>query len=87
MRDGLGWRVGNPVILSIDPGSASVCSITGSSVTFNNPGSCVIDANQAGTAKYQAAPPAQQTITVSGTKIAPVDHLHLRTAQRVANIT
>ena len=65
-----GGGSGNPVILSIDPGSASVCSITGSSVTFNNPGSCVIDANQAGTAKYQAAPPAQQTITVSGTKIA-----------------
>ena len=65
-----GGGSGNPVILSIDPGSASVCSITGSSVTFNNPGSCVIDANQAGTAKYQAAPPAQQTITVNGTKIA-----------------
>jgi hypothetical protein len=61
---------GNPVILSIDPGSASVCSISGSSVTFNNPGSCVIDANQAGNDKYRAAPQAQQTIAVNGTKIA-----------------
>ena len=60
-----GGGSGNPVILSIDPGSASVCSIIGSSVTFNNTGSCVIDANQAGNDKYQAAPQAQQTITVT----------------------
>jgi hypothetical protein len=35
-------------------------------VTFNQAGSCVIDANQAGDAKYQAAPQAQQVITVDG---------------------
>src|SRR5262249_24859581 len=42
-----------------------ICSIAGSTVTFNQPGGCVIDANQAGNAKYQPAPQAQQAITVS----------------------
>jgi hypothetical protein len=51
------------VTFSIDPASASVCSISGATVTFNQAGSCVIDANQAGDAKYQAAPQAQQTAT------------------------
>ena len=58
-----GWS-GNPVTFSIDPASGSVCSISGSTVTFDNPGTCVIDANQAGGAGYQAAPQAQQTVTV-----------------------
>jgi hypothetical protein len=58
-------RSGNPVIYSIDPSSTSVCSVSGSTVTFNEAGSCVIDANQAGNAKYQAAPKAQQTVTVT----------------------
>jgi virginiamycin B lyase len=44
--------------------TTSVCSISGSTVTFNHAGSCVIDANQAGNAGYQAAPQAQQAITV-----------------------
>ena len=60
-----GGRSGNPVIYSIDPSSTSVCSVSGSTVTFNQAGSCVIDANQAGNATYQAAPKAQQTVTVT----------------------
>ena len=59
-----GGGSGNPVILSIDSGSSPVCSISGTTVTFNSPGSCVIDANQAGNTKYQAAPQVQQTVTV-----------------------
>ncbi len=61
-----GGGSGNPVTFSIDPSStSSACSISGSTVTFGQLGSCVIDANQAGSGKYQAAPQAQQTITVS----------------------
>ena len=33
-------------------------------MTYNKPGSCVIDANQAGNGTYAAAPQAQLTITV-----------------------
>src|SRR5258708_5194675 len=61
-----GGGSGNPVTFSIDLSStSSACSISGSTVTFRQLGSCVIDANQAGSGKYQAAPQAQQTITVS----------------------
>ena len=60
-----GGASGKPVTFTIDATSSSVCSISGSTVTFNGPGSCVIDANQAGNAKYQPAAQAQQTITVN----------------------
>jgi hypothetical protein len=59
-----GGGSGNPVTFSIDPGSAPECSISGLTVTFRQAGSCVIDANEVGDAKYQAAPQAQQTVTV-----------------------
>jgi hypothetical protein len=66
-----GGGSGNPVTFTIDPSStSSACSISGSAVTFGQLGRCVIDANQAGTTKYQPAPQAQQTMTVNGTKIA-----------------
>jgi hypothetical protein len=61
-----GGGSGNPVTFIIDTQSASTCSIADGIVTFNRPGSCVIDANQAGTGKYAAAPQAQQVITVTG---------------------
>ena len=60
-----GGASGNPVIFSIDSASGSVCSISGSTVTFNNPGTCILDANQAGDTRYQAAvTQVQQTVTV-----------------------
>jgi hypothetical protein len=55
---------GLPVTLTIDAGAASVCSIAGSTVSFIGAGTCVIDANQAGNANYNAAPQAQQSFTV-----------------------
>jgi len=61
-----GGGSGNPVTFGIDPPSAPVCSISGSTVTFTQAGSCVIDANQAGNDKYEAAPEAQQLVTVNG---------------------
>ena len=60
-----GGGSGNPVVFSVDPASAGVCAVSGSTVTYNNPGACVIDANQAGNGTYAAAPQVQQTITVA----------------------
>jgi hypothetical protein len=60
-----GGGSGNPVVFSADPGSAKVCNVSGTTVTYTAAGSCVIDANQAGTATYAAAPQVQQTITVN----------------------
>ena len=56
---------GNPVSFTIDAQSASVCSVAGATVTFNQPGTCVIDANQAGNDQYLPAPQAQQEIPVA----------------------
>jgi hypothetical protein len=60
-----GGGSGNPVVFSVDPASGpEVCTVSGTTVTYTAAGSCVIDANQAGTATYAAAPQVQQTITV-----------------------
>ena len=61
-----GGGSGKPVVFSVDPGSGpGVCTVSGDSVTFKASGSCAIDANQAGNAKYSAAPQVQRTITVA----------------------
>jgi hypothetical protein len=62
-----GGSSGNPVMFSIDPKSSNVCSISGQTVTFNSPGTCTIDADQAGNTQYQAAQEVQQSITVQST--------------------
>jgi len=57
-----GGGSGNPVIFS--SGSPTVCSVSGSLVTFVGLGTCVIKANQAGQGYYLAAPTATQSFTV-----------------------
>jgi hypothetical protein len=52
------------VSFSIAPGSASVCSISGSTVSMIGVGTCVIDANQAGNGTYRAATTVQQSFAV-----------------------
>jgi hypothetical protein len=42
----------------------SVCTVMGTTVSFGGTGECVIDANQAGDANYEAAKQAEQTFTV-----------------------
>jgi hypothetical protein len=63
-----GGASGKPVTFTIDPSSLSgsnlVCTVSGSTVIFDWPGPCIIDADQAGNTQYQPAPQAQQTITV-----------------------
>ena len=39
--------------------------MSGATVSYTAAGQCVIDANQAGTSTYAAAPQVQQTITVN----------------------
>jgi hypothetical protein len=63
-----GGGSGNPVTFSIDPSSTpGACSVTLGTVLFNGPGSCQVDANQAGGGVYTAAPQVSQTITVDQT--------------------
>jgi hypothetical protein len=55
---------GLTVTFSIDAGSASVCSLSGSQVSFIGVGNCTINANQAGNVSYNAAPQVQQSFAV-----------------------
>ena len=57
-----GGGSGNPVTFSST--TPSVCSVTGSSVSFVGVGSCTVAADQAGNADYQAAPELSQTLSV-----------------------
>jgi hypothetical protein len=61
-----GGGSGNPVTFTVDPASGTgVCTVSGNTVSYTAAGSCVIDANQAGTANYAPAPQVTQTITVT----------------------
>jgi multisubunit Na+/H+ antiporter MnhC subunit len=53
------------VAITIDTSSTSICSISSGKVTFLKAGTCVVDANQAGSSTYLAAPQVHQTITVA----------------------
>lgn len=54
---------GLPVTFSIDPAAAAVCAISGSTVSFQGAGSCLVNANQAGDADWNPAQ-AQQSFVV-----------------------
>jgi hypothetical protein len=64
-----GGGSGNPVVFSLDSSSSvGACYLSGTDgqiVTFTGPGSCVIDANQAGNNTYFAAPTVTVTISVT----------------------
>ncbi len=69
---------GLAVTFSIAAGSAGVCTLAGSTVSFVGAGTCTIDANQAGNGSYQAA--TQVTAVVHRRErgaVATVDLLHL----------
>lgn len=66
-----GGGSGNPVTFAADPSAASVCSVSGTTVTFIGGGTCLIDANQVGNANYQAAPQVQQSFAVTSSAPPP----------------
>jgi Bacterial Ig-like domain (group 3) len=64
-----GGASGNPVVFTVDAssdaGACGVSGVNGKTVHYTAAGSCVIDANQAGSANYNAAPQVQRTIQVN----------------------
>jgi hypothetical protein len=50
--------------VTFSSGSPSVCSVSGSTVSFTESGTCIVRANQSGNASYQPAPQVQQSFTV-----------------------
>jgi hypothetical protein len=64
-----GGGSGQPVVFSVDGTTTLMaCGVKGDTVSLVTAGTCVIDANQAGTSSYQAAPQVQQSFTI---KAAP----------------
>jgi len=61
---GAGGESHNAVTFTIDASSASVCAVSGTTVSFIGAGTCTIDANQAGNSNYNAAPQEVQSFTV-----------------------
>jgi hypothetical protein len=60
-----GGGSGQPVVFSIAPASKLTCSLRAGKVTFIRPGTCTVDASQAGLAgQYAAAPQVSQVIAV-----------------------
>jgi hypothetical protein len=56
---------GGTVAFTIDSTATTVCSITAGVVSFLTPGTCIVDADQAGNANWSAAPQVSQTFTVA----------------------
>jgi hypothetical protein len=60
-----GGSSANDVTFSIDADSASTCSITGGTVSFDHAGSCLVDADQDGNGQYAPATSVQQVVAVA----------------------
>ena len=56
---------GLTVTITVDASAAPICSISGGMVSFDAPGTCVLNANQAGNGTYSAAPQVQQSFAVA----------------------
>jgi hypothetical protein len=55
---------GLAVTYTVDPGSASICSVSGNMVTAFERGDCVVHANQPGNANYFAASQVTRLINI-----------------------
>jgi hypothetical protein len=64
----VGASAGSSLSVTFTSGDISICTVTGTTVSFVGTGTCLINANQAGDGIYGAAPQAQQSFTV---KAAP----------------
>ncbi|MCZ4498821.1 MAG: Endoglucanase-like protein [Marmoricola sp.] len=59
-----GGGSGKPVVLTIDSSSVGVCSISEAEVSYQAPGTCTVNADQAGDADHLAAGRVQQSYSV-----------------------
>lgn len=59
---------GGTVVFTVPSASASVCSVSGSNLTYSAAGTCTVNANQAGNSTYSAATEVQKTITVESAR-------------------
>ena len=60
-----GGASGNPVVLTVDASTSANCAISGGVVSYLKAGTCILDANQAGSANYAPAAQVQQSFAIS----------------------
>jgi hypothetical protein len=77
---------GLAVSFSLAAGSAGICTLTGSSVSFVGAGTCTIDADQPGNATYQAASQVEQSFTVVAPSASPQSITFTSTAPSSATV-
>ena len=76
---------GNPVAISVAAASAGVCAIAAGVVTFNHPGSCVVQADQAGNDDFLAGA-AQQSIAVLKANTSTVTRPRAATVEATVSV-
>ncbi len=54
------------LVVAFSSGSPTICAVSGSTVTITAIGTCIVNANQAGNANFNAAPTATQNIIHTG---------------------
>jgi len=74
----------SPVVFAIDPASAAVCTISGSTVTMLSAGTCTVTANQAGDASHLAAPQVTLAVVIVNPAIPTVGNVSASTAYNTA---
>ena len=63
----LGATAGSSLAVVYSSSTTTVCTVSGSTVTFLISGTCTLTADQAGNTVYAAAPQVSQSVTVAGT--------------------
>jgi uncharacterized protein YhjY with autotransporter beta-barrel domain len=74
----------SPLVFAIDPASAAVCTISGSTVTMLSAGTCTVTANQAGDASHLAAPQLTLAVVIVNPAIPTVGNVSASTAYNTA---
>ena len=62
---------GLPVSFAAGAGSGGVCAVAGSTVSLVGPGTCVVEADQAGNGAFERAPRVRQSFAVRQAAVAP----------------
>lgn len=77
---------GLPVVFSANPSSASVCTVSGSTVSLTGAGTCTVDADQPGDATHGPAPQVQQSFTIGGPPAPSVQSISFTSSPPSASV-
>jgi hypothetical protein len=86
-----GGGSGNPVVFIVDAASApGVCSVSGpdgATLSYLEAGTCVVDANQAGSSQWAAGPQVQARVAVAAVASSPPTGVGASISTAITTIT